>query len=333
MKLGIVGATGLVGRIMMDILEHKNLPIKNLYLSASKNSVGKKFFFKKKKYKIISIQNLLDNKPNIVLFSAGSNISKKWAPKFEEIGSTIIDNSSAWRMDPGKKLIIPEINAFSLSKKDKIIANPNCSTIQLVMILYPLHIEYKIIRVIISTYQSVTGTGKRALDQMNKEKNGKKIINKIYPHPIYQNVLPHCDSFEKNGYTKEEIKLMKETKKIMNDQNISITATCVRVPVIGGHSESVNISFENKPNINQIYEIFSKKKGIIIQDNPKKNIYPMPLYAHGKDEVFVGRIRNDFSYKNSLNIWIVADNLRKGAATNAIQIAEFLIHKNMLYVE
>ncbi|WP_185865778.1 aspartate-semialdehyde dehydrogenase [Blattabacterium cuenoti] len=327
MKLGIVGVTGLVGRVMVDVLEKTNFPIKKLYFSASEKSIGKEFFFKKRTYKIISLHDLFLKKPNIVLFSAGSSISREWAPRFEKVGSKIIDNSSAWRMDPEKKLIVPEINASSLEKKDNIIANPNCSTIQLVMVLFPLHIEYKIQRVVISTYQSVTGTGKKALNQLNQEKEGASNIHKIYPYSIYQNVLPHCDSFTENNYTIEEMKLIKETKKIINDQNIAITATAVRVPVIGGHSESVNITFQKKPSVDRISEILSKTKGIVVQDDPQKNIYPMPLYAHGKDEVFVGRIREDFSFQNSINIWIVSDNLRKGAATNAVQIAEYLINK------
>ncbi|WP_185877119.1 aspartate-semialdehyde dehydrogenase [Blattabacterium cuenoti] len=328
MKIGVVGVTGLVGRVMIDVLEKKNLSIEELYISASEKSIGKEFFFNRKKYKVISLHDLFLKKPNIVLFSAGSDLSKKWAKRFSEIGSTVIDNSSAWRMDPEKKLIVPEINASSLNKKDKIIANPNCSTIQLVMVLFPLHIKYKINRVVISTYQSVTGTGKKALDQLNQEKDGNiNIQNKIYPYSIYQNVLPQCDSFTENNYTIEEIKLIEETKKIMNDQNIKVTATAARVPVIGGHSESVNITFERKPNIDCIHKILSQTKGIIVQDNPKKNIYPMPLYSYKKDEVFVGRIRKDFSFKNSINMWIVADNLRKGAATNAIQIAEYLINR------
>ncbi|AFJ90775.1 aspartate-semialdehyde dehydrogenase [Blattabacterium sp. (Blaberus giganteus)] len=327
MKLGIVGVTGMVGRVMIDLLEKRNFPLKKLYISASNKSVGKKILFKKKEHKVISVYDLFLKKPDIVLFSAGSNISKEWSPKFSEIGSTVIDNSSAWRMDPGKKLIVPEINASCLCKQDKIIANPNCSTVQLVMVLFPLHIEYKINRVIVSTYQSVTGTGKKALDQLYQEKNGNYSCNKVYPYPIYQNVLPHCDHFTDKEYTIEEMKLINETKKIMNDYNLAITATAVRVPVIGGHSESVNITFVKKPSINRVREILLKTKGIILQDQPKKNIYPTPLYAHGKDEVFVGRIREDFSFKNSIHIWIVSDNLRKGAATNAIQIAEYLIMK------
>lgn len=326
MKLGIVGVTGMVGRVMVDLLEKRNFPLKELYLSASDKSVGKEFYFQKKRHKVISVYDLFSKKPDIVLFSAGSDISKKWAPKFSDIGSIVIDNSSAWRMDSNKKLIVPEINASCLRKQDKIIANPNCSTIQLVMVLFPLHVEYEIRRVIVSTYQSVTGTGKKALDQLYQEKDGN-YSRKVYPYPIYQNVLPHCDHFTDGGYTIEEMKLINETKKIMNDYNITITATAVRVPVIGGHSESVNITFKKKPSINHIYEILLNTKGIMVQDRPKKNVYPMPLYAHGKDEVFVGRIREDSSFQNSINVWIVADNLRKGAATNAIQIAEYLTKK------
>ncbi|WP_185882218.1 aspartate-semialdehyde dehydrogenase [Blattabacterium cuenoti] len=326
MKLGIVGATGMVGRTMIKLLEERKFPVQNLFLSASKRSIGKEFFFREKRHEVISIKDLLSIRPNIVLFSAGSDISINWAPKFSRIGCFVIDNSSAWRMDPEKKLIVPEINSCFLSKKDKIISNPNCSTIQLVMILNPLHIEYGINRVVISTYQSVTGTGRKALMQLKEEEQGCSSL-KVYPYPIYHNVLPHCDMFEQNGYTKEEMKLIKETKKILNDQNIAITATAVRVPVIGGHSESVNITLKNKPNIEKIKKIFSNSKGIILQDNPDKNIYPMPLFSHNKDDVFVGRIRIDDSCINSLNMWITSDNLRKGAATNAIQIAELLIEK------
>ncbi|WP_185868305.1 aspartate-semialdehyde dehydrogenase [Blattabacterium cuenoti] len=329
MKLGIVGATGMVGRVMLKVLESRNFPITNLYLSASKKSLGKRLFFRGKSYELIDIEDLLYNKkPNIVLFSAGSSVSKSWARKFEDLGSIVIDNSSAWRMHDHVKLIVPEINAQLLEKDDKIIANPNCSTIQLVMVLFPLHIQYHIKRVIISTYQSVTGTGKRAVDQLKEESIGNFSCKKIYPYPIYNNVLPHCDSFLEDGYTLEEMKLMKETKKILNNQNISITATSARVPVIGGHSESVNISFTKDINIDKIREILLNIKGLIIQDIPNKNIYPMPLNSHGKDDIFVGRIRRDYSFPNSINLWIVSDNLRKGAATNAVQIAEYLIKKN-----
>lgn len=327
MKIGIVGATGMVGRIIVDILMKKNFL---LYLSASNKSVGKKILFGKRYYKIMKIEDLLLKKPNIVFFSAGSKISKEWGKKFSKKGTTVIDNSSAWRMDKNKKLIVPEINSYLLNKNDKIIANPNCSTIQLVMVLFPLHIKYSISRIVISTYQSVTGTGKKALDQMNKEKLGITCKSKIYPYPIHENVLPHCGDFMENGYSFEEIKLENETKKIINDMSISITSTSVRVPVIGGHSESVNVTFNNKIDIDDIYKILKNTKGVTVMDNIKKNIYPMPIYSHGKDEVFVGRIRKDFSFKNSLNLWIVADNLRKGAATNAVQIMDYLINKNLI---
>ncbi len=330
MKLGIVGATGMVGRIIIDILNNKQIPLNSLYLSASNKSIGKEFFFKGKKLFVIEINDLLNKKPDVVLFSAGAKISKKWATKFSEKGSVVIDNSSAWRMCTDKKLIIPEINSKILDKKDKIISNPNCSTIQLVMVLYPLHIKYSIQRVVVSTYQSVTGTGKIALNQLCEEEKGNYNCKKAYTYPIYRNILPHCDFFMKNGYTAEEIKLINETKKIINDKKINITATSVRVPVTGGHSESVNITFNNKPCINKILNILSNQKGIVVQDNVKMDIYPMPLYSHGKDEIFVGRIRKDFSIKNSINLWIVSDNLRKGAATNAIQILEYLIKKKYI---
>lgn len=326
-NLAIIGATGMVGRIMIKVLEEKNFPIKNFYAVASDKSIGKNIFFKKKKIKILSIKEILNIKPDIALFSAGATISKEWAPKFANIGITVIDNSSAWRMDPNKKLIVPEINGNIISKNDKIIANPNCSTIQLVLALYPLHIKYTIKRLVISTYQSVTGSGKKAIDQLNSEISGYE-VEKKYPYNIHKNVLPHCDDFESNGYTKEELKLIKETPKIIGDNNIKITATAVRVPVTGGHSESVNITFKNDFIIDEIKDILSKTSGIILYDNPKQNIYPMPIYAEGKNEVFVGRIRRDYSNNNSLNMWIVADNLRKGAATNAIQIAE-IISKNI----
>ncbi|WP_185864817.1 aspartate-semialdehyde dehydrogenase [Blattabacterium cuenoti] len=327
MRLGIVGVTGMVGNIFLNILEKKHFS-NDLYFSASDKSIGKKIFFKKKEYKIIGINELILKKLNVVLFSAGSKVSKKWAPIFAKNGTFVIDNSSAWRMDKEKKLIVPEINASFLRKKDKIIANPNCSTIQLVMVLYPLHIKYNITRVIVSTYQSVTGTGKKAVNQLNQEQSKGFSKIKVYPHPIYQNVLPHCDSFIENGYSVEEMKLINETKKIMNDQNISITSTSARVPVIGGHSESVNITFKEKPELNDIRNILKNTKGVVVQDKPKENIYPMPIFSYGKDEVFVGRIREDFSFPNSINLWIVSDNLRKGAATNAIQILEFLLDNN-----
>ncbi|WGH27280.1 MAG: aspartate-semialdehyde dehydrogenase [Candidatus Bostrichicola ureolyticus] len=329
MKLAIIGVTGMVGSVMLKVLEERNFTISKLIPVASQNSLGKEIDFRGKKYKIIDIKQAIKLNPNIALFSAGEIVSKLWAPKFAKLGTTVIDNSSAWRMDPTKKLIVPEINANLLSKDDKIIANPNCSTIQLVMVLAPLHNHYGIKRVIISTYQSVTGTGKKAVDQLKGESQ-KIQVKKIYPHPIYNNVLPHCDRFEKSGYTKEEIKIMQESKKILLSNNIAITATAVRVPVLGGHSESVNISFVKKISFNKILKILKNTSGVIIQDCPENNLYPMPLYVKGKDEVFVGRIRKDLSHYNSINLWIVADNLRKGAATNAIQIAEFLI-KNGYY--
>ncbi|WGH27778.1 MAG: aspartate-semialdehyde dehydrogenase [Candidatus Bostrichicola ureolyticus] len=329
MKLAIIGVTGMVGRIMLKVLHERNFTISKLIPVASQNSIGKEINFIGKKYKIIDIEQALKLKPNIALFSAGEIVSKLWAPKFAKLGTIVIDNSSAWRMDDTKKLIIPEINANILDKNDKIIANPNCSTIQLVMVLAPLHNYYGIKRIIISTYQSVTGTGKKAVDQLKGE-SCKIPVKKIYPHPIYNNVLPHCDKFEKSGYTKEEMKLMQEPKKILSDNNIAITATAVRVPVLGGHSESVNISFVKKISYNKILKILNNTSGIIIQDCKEKNLYPMPLYVKGKDEVFVGRIRKDLSHYNSIQLWIVADNLRKGAATNAIQIAEYLIKMNLI---
>ncbi|WP_185877160.1 aspartate-semialdehyde dehydrogenase [Blattabacterium cuenoti] len=330
MKIGLIGATGMVGRIILDFLSKKFFS-HDLYFSASSKSIGKKIFIRNKIHKIIKINELLNKNLDVVLLSAGSKVSKKWSPLFAKNGSIVIDNSSAWRMDPKKKLIVPEINAFSLKKEDKIIANPNCSTIQLVMVLYPLHVIYNIKRIVISTYQSVTGTGKKALDQLNKEKLGEHNNKKnIYPHPIYNNVIPHCDSFMDNGYTLEEIKLINETKKIMNEYNINITSTCVRVPVTGGHSESVNITFKKKPDLNKIRNILINTKGIVLQDLVKENKYPMPIYSHNKDEVFVGRIREDLSFPNSINIWIVSDNLRKGSATNAIQILEFLIKEKFI---
>lgn len=329
MKIALIGSTGLVGRVILKILEERNFPIKKFYPVSSNKSKGKKIFFKGKFYNLLNINQSLIYKPDLALFSSGENISKKWAEKFSKLGTIVIDNSSAWRMDPTKKLIIPEVNANKISKSDKIISNPNCSTIQLVMTLYPLHKEYIIKRIIVSTYQSVTGSGKKGIYQLKKEMKGKK-SNKAYPYPIYKNVLPHCDKFEKNLYTKEEMKLINETKKIMNDYTISITATCARVPVIGGHSESVHVSFKKDFNINDIKKILSNSPGIIIQDNPKKNIYPMPINSYNKNEVFVGRIRKDISQKKSLHLWIVSDNLRKGAATNAIQIAEYLLRKKIL---
>ena len=329
MKLAIIGATGLVGSVLLKILKERKFPLTKLILVASKSSIGKKINFNRKAYEIVSLDTALKLKPNIVLFSAGSGVSIEWAPKFKLIGSTVIDNSSAWRMDSSKKLIVPEINAHLLSKKDKIIANPNCSTIQLVIALSELHNNFNIKRLVISTYQSVTGTGVKAINQLESETIGEE-SEKAYPHKIYKNAIPHCDVFEKNGYTKEEIKLVNETKKILSDDSISITATAVRIPVMGGHSEAVNVEFSNPFEVSDILKILKNTSGVTIQDDVNQNLYPMPLTSQGKDDVFVGRIRRDYSKENALNLWVVSDNLRKGAALNAVQIAEYLIAKNLL---
>lgn len=329
MKIAIVGATGLVGSEIIKVLEEKKLPITEIIPVASKKSIGKFLFFKGKHYKIVDCETAIKCKPKIAIFSAGKDLSLKIAPKFASEGITVIDNSSAWRMDPNKKLIVPEVNSNILSKKDKIIANPNCSTIQMVVVLKPLHDKYKIKRVVVSTYQSVTGTGKLAVDQLMNERKGI-ITKKVYPYNIDLNVIPHIDIFMNNGYTKEEMKMIEESHKILNDSSIGITATAVRIPTIGGHSESVNIEFENEFTLFEIRSILEKCNNIIVQDNPKINLYPMPINAHKKDKVFVGRIRKDESNKNTINLWIVADNLRKGAATNAVQIAEYLINQKMI---
>ena len=329
MKLAIIGATGLVGSVLLKILKERKFPLTKLILVASKSSIGKKINFNRKAYEIVSLDTALKLKPNIVLFSAGSDVSIEWAPKFKLIGSTVIDNSSAWRMDSSKKLIIPEINAHLLSKKDKIIANPNCSTIQLVIALFELHNKFNIKRLVISTYQSVTGTGIKAINQLESETIGKE-SEKAYPYKIYKNAIPHCDIFEKNGYTKEEMKLVNETKKILSDDSISITATAVRIPVMGGHSEAVNVEFSNPFEVSDVLKILKNTSGVTIQDDVKQSLYPMPLTSQGKDDVFVGRIRRDYSKENALNLWVVSDNLRKGAALNAVQIAEYLIAENLL---
>lgn len=329
MKLAIIGATGLVGSVLLKILKERKFPLTKLILVASKNSIGKKINFNRKAYEIVSLDTALKLKPNIVLFSAGSDVSIEWAPKFKLIGSTVIDNSSAWRMDSSKKLIVPEINAHLLSKKDKIIANPNCSTIQLVIALYELHNKFNIKRLVISTYQSVTGTGVKAINQLESETIGKE-SEKAYPYKIYKNAIPHCDIFEKNGYTKEEMKLVNETKKILSDDSICITATAVRIPVMGGHSEAVNVEFSNPFEVSDVLKILKNTSGVTIQDDVKQSLYPMPLTSQGKDDVFVGRIRRDYSKENALNLWVVSDNLRKGAALNAVQIAEYLITENLL---
>lgn len=322
MKIAIIGVTGMVGQLMLKVLKERKFPISKLILSASKTSVNKIVTHDSNRYKIISVEDAISKKPDIAIFSAGSSASLKYAPFFAKNGTFVIDNSSAWRMDKDKKLIIPEINANILTKEDKIIANPNCSTIQMLMVLAPLHKKYKIKRLVISTYQSITGTGIKAVKQLEDEE--KNIAgSKVYPHQIYKNCLPHCDDFTENFYTKEEMKLVNETHKILSE-NIKLSATAVRVPVVGGHSESVNVEFENDFKINDIKVLLSNTEGVVVQDDIENNVYPMPISAKGKDEVFVGRIRRDFSQKNSLNLWIVADNLRKGAATNAIQIAEFV---------
>jgi len=329
MKVAVVGATGMVGQVMLKVLEERNLPITELIPVASERSVGNKIKFKNKEFTIVSMNDAIAVKPEIAIFSAGGGTSLEFAPKFAEVGTVVIDNSSAWRMDPTKKLVVPEINANVLTKEDKIIANPNCSTIQLVMVLHPLNLKYDIKRVVVSTYQSVTGTGKAAVDQLNAEIAGEN-PEKVYPYQIFKNALPHCDVFADDDYTKEEIKLMKEPKKILGDDTFNLTATAVRVPVQGGHSESVNIEFENEFDLDEVRKILSETPGVVLQDNVKNNEYPMPLYSEGKDDVFVGRIRRDFSQPKTLNLWIVADNLRKGAATNAVQIAEYLVENNLV---
>jgi len=322
MKVAVVGATGMVGEVMLKVLAERKFPLTELIPVASEKSAGSILRFEGKDYTVVTLEDAVKLSPDIAIFSAGGSVSLEWAPKFAAVGTTVIDNSSAWRMHEDKKLVVPEINGHLLTKADKIIANPNCSTIQLVMVLAPLHKKYGVKRVIVSTYQSITGTGVKAVKQMENERAGIQ-SDMVYPYPIDQNCLPHCDVFEDNGYTKEEMKLTKETKKIL-DPNISVTATAVRVPVVGGHSEAVNIEFENEPNLGEIRKILHETSGITLQDNPDTNNYPMPRYASGKDDVFVGRIRQDFSQANTINLWIVADNLRKGAATNAVQIAEIV---------
>ena len=329
MRVAVVGATGMVGNVMLQILAERNFLITELIPVASERSVGKKIDFKGVLYTIVSLETAVDMQPDIALFSAGGDTSLSWAPKFAEVGTTVIDNSSAWRMDPTKKLVVPEINGNILTSDDKIIANPNCSTIQLVMALAPLHKKYIMKRVVISTYQSVSGTGVKAVQQLDNEEAG--IDGEMaYPHKIGRNALPHCDVFLENGYTKEEMKLVKEPKKILGDDSFSITATAVRIPTAGGHSEAVNVQFLNDFDLNEVREILDRTDGIILQDDLANNLYPMPITAHNKDEVFVGRIRRDESQENTLNLWIVADNLRKGAATNTIQIAEYLVANNLI---
>ena len=324
MKLAVVGATGMVGEVMLRVLSERNFPLTELIPVASERSVGKKVNYKGEDYKVVKISTAISMSPDIALFSAGGETSLNWAPKFAKAGAIVIDNSSAWRMDPDKKLIIPEINAKTLTKEDRIIANPNCSTIQMLMALAPLKKTYGINRIIVSTYQSITGTGVKAVKQLENEYNDVK-GDMAYPYPIHRNALPHCDVFMDNGYTKEEMKLVNETHKILGDDSIGVTATAIRIPVVGGHSESINIQLKSQFELHDVRKLLHESPGIVLQDNPDTNTYPMPIYAQGKDEVFVGRIRKDFSQENSLNLWVVSDNLRKGAATNTIQIAEYLI--------
>jgi aspartate-semialdehyde dehydrogenase len=329
MKVAVVGATGMVGEIMLQVLAERNFPVTELIPVASEKSVGKEIEWKGKSYKVVSLQTAVDLKPEIALFSAGGETSSEWAPKFAAVGTTVIDNSSAWRMDETKKLIVPEINASVLTQEDKIIANPNCSTIQMVMALAPLHTKYDIKRIVVSTYQSITGTGVKAVQQLENEYAGIE-GEMAYKYPIHRNAIPQCDSFEANGYTKEEMKLVRETQKILNDKTIAVTATAIRIPVVGGHSEAVNIEFENEFDVTEVRQILHNTPGVTVQDNLDTYTYPMPIYAQGKDDVFVGRIRRDESQPNTINMWIVSDNLRKGAATNTIQIAEYLVANRLV---
>ncbi|KAA3624660.1 MAG: aspartate-semialdehyde dehydrogenase [Flavobacterium sp.] len=329
MKVAVVGATGMVGAVMLKVLEERKFPITQLIPVASQRSVGKVINFKGTPYTIIGLEDAVKARPDIAIFSAGGATSLEWAPAFAANGTTVIDNSSAWRMDPSKKLIVPEINAQDLTSEDKIIANPNCSTIQLVMALAPLHKNYTMKRVIVSTYQSVSGTGIAAVNQLENEIRGEK-GEMAYPYPIHKNALPHCDVFEANGYTKEEMKLAREPQKILDDRSFSVSATAVRIPTAGGHSESVNVEFLNDFDLSEVRRLLHQTPGITVQDNPETNTYPMPIYAHDKDEVFVGRIRRDETQPNTLNMWIVSDNLRKGAATNAVQIAEYLVGNDLV---
>ena len=329
MRVAVVGVTGMVGNVMLEVLKEHNFPVTELIPVASEKSIGKNINFKGKEYSVIGLEQAVSLKPDVALFSAGASVSKEWAPRFAQVGTTVVDNSSAWRMDETKKLVIPEINADVLTKEDKIIANPNCSTIQMLVALAPLQAKYGIKRIVVSTYQSITGTGVKAVRQLENEYKGEK-GEMAYHYPIHRNAIPHCDVFEDNGYTKEEMKLVRETKKILRDDTIAVTATAVRIPVVGGHSESINVELKTDFSIDEVRALLAKSAGIKVQDNTDTNTYPMPIYAHGKDEVFVGRIRRDESQANTLNLWVVADNLRKGAATNTIQIAEYLIAHKLL---
>jgi len=329
MKVAVVGATGLVGTQMIRVLEERSFPVTELIPVASEKSIGKKVTFKGKEYTVVGMQDAVNKRPELAIFSAGAATSRAWAPKFAEVGTIVVDNSSAWRMEPDIKLVVPEVNAHVLTSSDKIIANPNCSTIQMVVALVGIHKAYKVKRIVVSTYQSITGTGKKAVDQLMNERKG--ITGEMaYPHKIDMNALPHIDVFLDNGYTKEEMKMVNETRKIMEDDSIGVTATTVRIPVIGGHSEAVNVEFEKEYDLADVRRILEETPGVIVLDDPKNNIYPMPIISHNRDEVFVGRLRRDESQPRTLNMWIVSDNLRKGAATNAIQIAEYLVAKNIL---
>ncbi len=329
MKLAVVGATGMVGEVMLKVLSERNFPFKELIPVASERSVGKKIVYSGSSYEVLGLETAVSMKPDIALFSAGGSTSLEWAPKFAEAGTIVIDNSSAWRMDPTKKLIIPEINADKLTSSDKIIANPNCSTIQMLVALAPLQEQYGIERIVVSTYQSITGTGVKAVQQLENEYNKEK-GEMAYPYPIHKNALPHCDVFMENGYTKEEMKLVNETHKILNNYSIGVSATAIRIPVVGGHSESINVQLKNDFELEAIRKLLNESPGLVVQDNPDTNTYPMPIYAEGKNEVFVGRIRKDESLDKTLNLWVVADNLRKGAATNSIQIAEYLLDQKFI---
>lgn len=335
MKVAIVGATGLVGTKVLQVLEERNFPVSELIPVASERSIGKEIEFKGKKFKVVGVKDAIKAKPQIAIFSAGGQISLDWAPAFAKVGCFVVDNSSAWRMDPATPLVIPEINARSIKRENKIIANPNCSTIQMLIALAPLHKAFKIKRVVVSTYQSITGTGVQAVRQLEREEKTKDERRKTkddnaYPHQIYRNCLPHCDVFLDNGYTKEEMKLVNETRKILDDEAIQLTATAVRVPVVGGHSEAINIEFKRKYDLAEVRALLSESPGLVLMDDPSNNVYPMPINAHEKDEVFVGRVRRDNSCANGLNIWVVSDNLRKGAATNAVQIAEYLLKEKFI---
>ncbi len=330
MKLAVVGATGLVGQEILEVIEERNLEFDELLLVASPKSVGKVVEFQNKDYTVIGMEDAINEKPDLAIFSAGGANSLEWAPRFEEAGAIVIDNSSAWRMSPHHKLIVPEINAGIIRIDDRIIANPNCSTIQMVLALAPLHRRFGIKRIVVSTYQSVSGTGKEAVEQMMNERAGKE-GKKVYPHRIDMNALPHIDLFQENGYTKEEIKMVNETKKILGDDNVQVTATCVRIPTIGGHSEAVNVEFTNDFTLEEVRDILDNMDGVVVQDDPQNNVYPMPIHSHKKDDVFVGRLRRDETQPNTLNMWIVADNLRKGAATNAVQIAEYMMKHHLAH--